>query len=75
VIDFVSWLADVLILKANPHFRHFEGSSHGYGTLDITRQAVTAQFLYFPIKSIANEPVLGKTLYVKDKQNRWEDEL
>ncbi|CAE7702970.1 phoD, partial [Symbiodinium pilosum] len=41
----MSRVVDYVMLSANPHVRHFEGSDHGYGLLRITPQQVQASWV------------------------------
>jgi hypothetical protein len=71
----LSSIADLVtnhvIKTMNPHYRYFDGQSHGYGKLTVTSTHMEAAFLQFPILRKTDEMRVGASLYVTSGENRW----
>ena len=67
----VGRVIDYVLLSANPQFRHFEGSEHGYGLLKIARQKVQASWARFDVLRVANGFTRVSGMHVNAGDNKW----
>ncbi|CAE7309214.1 pld [Symbiodinium sp. CCMP2592] len=67
----VGRVIDFVLLSANPQFRHFEGSEHGYGLLKIARQKVQASWARFDVLRVANGFTRVSGMHVNAGDNKW----
>ncbi len=63
-----------MLLMLNPHARHFELLDHGYGVVELTPDAVTAEVWYTDILTPGAPEALGVTLRADRGANRWRRE-
>ena len=67
----VGRVIDYVLLHANPQFRHFEGSEHGYGLLKIAPQKVQASWARFDVLRVANGFTRVSGMHVNAGDNKW----
>ena len=65
-------VVETIMYRANPHFRYFEVTEHGYGLLYVSAENVTGQFWHTPVLQDTNEQWLAKNLVCMRNENKWE---
>jgi hypothetical protein len=63
--------AQAIMYRANPHFKYFEVTEHGYGLLTFSNTNVTADFLYTRITSAHGQEYLGRRFITLKGSNVW----
>jgi hypothetical protein len=60
-----------IMYRANPHFKYFEVTEHGYGILHFSRGNVTGQFWHTPVLEPSPKQWLAKQLVCLADTNEW----
>lgn len=64
-------LAHTVMYRANPHFRYFQATEHGYGLLTFGITNVTAEFWHTPVVVDSNVQWLARKLICMKGSNAW----
>ena len=66
-------IGNTILFRANPHFRYFEATQHGYGLLIFTKENVTGEFWYTPVNEPTGSQTMAKRLVCLKGSNQWVD--
>ena len=66
-------IVHTIMYRANPHFRYYEVTGHGYGVLIFFEQNVTGQYWHTPILEKTSEQWMAKQVVCPLNENRWID--
>ena len=63
-------VANVVYL-ANPHFKYFEGTEHGYGVLNFYADNITGEFWHTKVTEASPTQWLARKLVCPKNKNQW----
>jgi len=67
-------VVQTIMYRANPHFRYYEVTEHGYGVLLFSQSNVTGQYWHTPVLEKTSEQWLAKKVVCPLNSNRWIDQ-